>query len=238
MNRTEQWDDLTLNAYIDGELDSETQNTILDAVDHDSELRERICKLRHTGDWMKSGYGDAMPTKRELPKRTLQWPRINSGLAATFIALVIGAAGGGVLGYWCTEKNTVAAATQTDPNKIVLHISDADPGHFEQLLNYAETFLAEHRDRGVRVEVVANAAGLDLLRVDGSAFTARVATLQKTFPNLQFIACMNALRNLRKQGIEPVLIDDVHSSTTAVDHIVKRLREGWSYRKIGDMSQI
>jgi len=238
MNRKEQWDDLILNAYIDGELDSETQNAILDAVDHDSELRARICKLRHTGDWMKSGFGHAMPTKRELPKHRLQWRHLNSGLAATFLALIIGAAGGGLLGYWCSEKQAIATATQTDPNKVVLHISDADPEHFEQLLDYAESFLTEHSNSGVQVDVVANAGGLDLLRVGGSAETERVATLQKAFPNLQFIACMNAIRNLRKQGVEPVLVDDVHTTTTAIDHIVKRLREGWTYRKIGDMSQI
>jgi len=34
------------------------------------------------------------------------------------------------------------------------------------------------------------------------------------------------------------MITDVHRSSTALDHIVARLRDGWSYRKIDDLSAI
>jgi hypothetical protein len=34
------------------------------------------------------------------------------------------------------------------------------------------------------------------------------------------------------------MITDVHSSSTALDHIVSRLRDDWSYRKIDDLGAI
>lgn len=238
MNKAEQWDDLTLNAYIDGELDSETQNAILGALDHDNRLRERICALRYTNDWMRAGYGNATPAHREPPRRIISRQYLNSRLAASFIALAIGLVSGGVFGYIYADKDSAAthAATQTDPNKIVLHISDAEPEHFQQLLNYAESFLEQHRNRGVLVDVVANAGGLKLLQ-DTSPYSERVTALRKAHPNVQFIACMNALRNLRKQGIEPNLLDGIHTDTTAIDHIVERLQQGWTYHRIGELPQ-
>ncbi len=232
------WDDATLSAYIDGELDAGTQNALLEAMAHDKSLSEEVCRLRRTRDWMRSGFGSAEPPQRALPKARAHWPRLRSGLAASLMALAIGV-GGGLLGYVCAEREHPAGMAQaTDPNRIVLHIGDSDPKHFGVLLDYTEKFLNEHRNDGVKVEVVANAGGLDLLRVHGSAYEARVRAINEKYDNVQFIACMNAIRNLEKAGIDADLIQDVHTGETAVDHIVKRLREGWTYRKVDSLSDI
>mgnify|MGYP007016203677 CR=1 FL=1 len=37
---------------------------------------------------------------------------------------------------------------------------------------------------------------------------------------------------------DAITAPDVHSSSTALDHIVARLRDGWRYRKIDDLSAI
>lgn len=235
---TDNWDDLTLTAYIDGELDHAGQNAVLSAMEKDEALAARVCRLRRTKDWMRSGYGSAEPPQRELPKQHTSRRVLRSGIAASVMAMAIGV-GGGILGYVCAERGaSTTLAEVADPNRVVLHIDDSDPRHFGQLLDYAENFLQKNRNDGVQVEVIANAGGLDLLRVNGSPYEQRVKALTDKYNNVQFIACMNAIRNLEKAGLDATLIDDVHSGETAVDHIVKRLQQGWSYRKVDSLPDI
>lgn len=235
---TESWDDQTLSAYIDGELDAARHNAVLVAMEHDEALSARICRLRRTRDWMRTGFGSATPPQRELPKQNSCRRIMRSGLAASLMALAIGI-GGGLLGYVCAERtNNSQMADVSDPNRVVLHIDDANPEHFGKLLDYTEKFLSKHRENGTQVEVVANAGGLDLLRVHGSPYEQRVKALSEKYSNLQFIACMNAIRNLERAGLDATLIDDVHTGETAVDHIVKRLQQGWTYRKVDSLSDI
>lgn len=230
----ENWDDATLTAYIDGELDAARQNAVLAAMEQDKTLSERVCSLRRTKDWMRTGYGSATPPPREMPGRKFTWRNFRGGIAASVMALAI-SAGAGVLGYEYGEQGHSTLAETGNPNRVVLHIDDSDPEHFGLLLDYAESFLQEHRDKGAQVEVVANSAGLDLLRVGRSPYEQRVRDLSEKYSNLQFIACMNAIRNLHRRGTDVSLIDDVHTGETAIDHVVKRLQQGWTYKKIDSL---
>lgn len=230
----ESWDDATLTAYIDGELDAARQNAVLAAMEQNKALSERVCSLRRTKDWMRTGYGSATPPPRDIPGRRFPWKSFRGGIAASVMALAI-SVGAGVLGYEYGEHDRSTLAEAGNPNRVVLHIDDSDPEHFGQLLDYAENFLQEHRDKGAQVEVVANSAGLDLLRVGRSPYEQRVRELSEKYTNLQFIACMNAIRNLRRSGTDVSLIDDVHTGETAIDHVVKRLQQGWTYKKIDSL---
>ncbi len=235
--QNENWDDATLSAYIDGELDAARQNAVLAAMEHNKALSERICRLRRTKDLMRTGYGSAVPPQREQPGRKTPWHVLRRGLAASIVVLAIGI-GSGLLGYVLAERSTATLAGVSDPNRVLLHIDDSKPEHFERLLDYAEHFLQENQDKGVQVEVVANSSGLDLLRTGHSPYEARVKALGEKYHNLQFIACMNAIRNLKRAGQDVTLIEDVHTDETAVDHIVKRLQQGWTYRKVDSLSDI
>ncbi|HHH42863.1 MAG TPA: hypothetical protein ENK49_01890 [Gammaproteobacteria bacterium] len=238
-NRHTELNELTLNAYVDGQLDPELERTVLSAMDQDPAIREQVCQLRRAKDWMRTGFADVQSEDRPLPAYRKHWSRLQTGIAASLMALAIGV-GGGLLGYVCAEReaaNHLAAYPgHEDPGKVLLHLSDAEPQHFQAVLDYAEHFLQENQGRNVQVEVIANAGGVNLMRAGVSPYEDRVRALSKKYSNLQFVACMNALRNLRREGIEPVLIDDVHSGTTAVDRVVKRLREGWTYRKVDNLS--
>jgi len=243
MNIRDELDEFTLNAYVDGQLDSELERTVLSAMDSDTEIREQVFQLRRAKDWMRTGYSDAQPVDQPLPRYRKRWNRWQNGIAASIVALAVGLAGG-VMGYVFAERGAsaqLAAATglgHENPNKVLLHLGDAEPGHFEAVLDYAENFLEEHQGSDVQVEVIANSGGIDLMRAGVSPYEDRVRAMGEKYSNLQFLACMNALRNIRREGTEPVMIDDVHTGATAVDHIVKRLREGWTYRKVDHLTDI
>lgn len=237
MNADIKLDELTLNAYIDGELDSEQEGVVLVAMQNDPDIREQVCKLRRARDWMRTGFADARTEDQPLPASRERFCSFRAGIAASLFAVVIGV-GGGLLGYTCAERDSLVAAGQQDPMRVVLHIDDAEPAHFQAVLDYAENFLEANRGSGTQVEVVANSGGVDLMRSGGSAFEGRVMQLSEQYDNLHFVACMNSLRNLKREGINPVMIDDVHVGNTAVDHIVKRLQDGWTYRKVSTLENI
>ncbi len=230
-------DETTLNAFVDGQLDPALQRAVLQAMESDTEVREQVCRLRQAKDWMQTGFADATPTITDLPEPNRFWPSINSGVAASFLALVIGMAGG-ITGYVVAERDATGTAIQEDPNRIVLHLDESDPARFEAVLDYAEDFLSNHQSGSVQVEVVANAGGIDLMRTGTSPYQRRVKQLTERYSNLQFIACANALRNLRNGGVDAEMLESIHTGKTAVDHIVSRLRDGWTYKRVSELPGI
>ena len=229
---------LTLNAFVDRQLDPEQERSVLAAMESDPAVRDQVGRLRRAKDWMRTGFADAQSRDATSSPRTpRRHRRFGAGIAASLIALTF-AAGGGWIGYICGERESPLLARQENPQHILLHLDESTPETFAAVLDYAESFLAEHRARGAEVEVVANASGVDLMRVGGSPYEERVRSLSRRYHNLHFIACANAIRNLRKQGVQVTVLDQVNAGETAVDHIVERIRNGWSYVKVGDLPGI
>lgn len=229
-------DELTLNAYVDGQLDAEQERLVLAAMERDGEVRDQVCRLRRAKDWMRTGFADAVPPTPPAVGRVHRPLSFSGfGVAASLMALAL-ATGGALVGYVCAERQAPPMlAQQQDDNHILLHLDEAGKDKFAAVLDYAEKFLADHAARGAQVEVVANAAGIDLMRADKSPFAQRVEALQKEYRNLHFIACANAIRNLRNEGVKVTMLRGVHSGETAIDHIVDRLQHGWRYVKVSDL---
>jgi intracellular sulfur oxidation DsrE/DsrF family protein len=228
---------LTLNAFVDRQLDPEQERSVLAAMETDSAVRDQVYRLRRAKDWMRTGFADAQSRYAAASPRPRQQRRFALSIAASLIAFIF-ATGGGLIGYICGERQTPLIAQRENPQHILLHLDESAPETFAAVLDYAEAFLAEHRVPGAEVEVVANASGIDLMRAGGSPYEARVRSLSRRYENLHFIACANAIRNLRKQGVQVTVLDDVNDRETAVDHIVGRIRSGWSYVKVSDLPGI
>jgi intracellular sulfur oxidation DsrE/DsrF family protein len=230
-------DETTLNAYVDLQLDPELQQAVLHAMQSDARIRQRVDQLRMTKDWMRAGF----PASRAKPVARARyrgaWHGAGTALSAAVIVLAIGIGSGG-LGYLCADTGVFAGAAQDQPHRIVLHLDESQPERFRAVLDYAEQVLRQHSESGAQVEVVANANGIDLVTSGVSPYEGRVRAMMQQYPNLHFIACANSIRQLRKRGAEALMITDVHDSSTALDHIVSRLRDGWSYRKIDDLGAI
>jgi intracellular sulfur oxidation DsrE/DsrF family protein len=230
-------DELTLNAYVDGQLDAEQERQVLAIMEQDAAVREQVCRLRRAKDWMRTGFADAVPPTPPAARKVRRPFNLGYGVAASLMALAL-ATGGALVGYVCAERQAPLLAQQEDADRILLHLDESGTGKFAAVLDYAEKFLAEHAARGVEVEVVANAGGIDLMRADRSPFARRVSALQQQYSNLHFIACANAIRNLRREGVHVTLLDGVHDGESAVDHIVDRMQHGWRYVKASDIPGI
>ena len=237
-------DENTLDAFVDGQLDSAGCEAIITAMARDPAVRERVERLRRAKDLMRLGFASAQPpSRREPPPGTPMTSRLSRALAASVAALALGLAAGS-LGYHYgrhldrSELAGLASSQQQDSDRIVLHISEANPMQFAAALSYADKFLRLHPASHSRVEVIANAGGLDMMRSGLSPYEERIGALLEAHPNVRFLACANAIANLRKQGIEPHLIDNVDTEKKAIDHIVARLQEGWSYVRVDALPEI
>jgi len=245
MQETDYIDDNMLGAFVDGQLDEAGCEAVIAAMAADPASRARVERLRRAKDLMRLGFASAQtPSRRTgLPPAPLnrKFPR---ALAASLAALALGI-GAGSLGYHYgrhLDRDTLSgaklAAAQQLNDRIILHISDADPVQFAAALDYTEKFLQQHPASHSRIEVIANAGGLNMMRVGVSPYERQIQRLQAAYPNVSFLACANAIANLRKQGVEPRIIASVDTEKKAIDHIVERLQAGWSYVRVDALPEI
>ena len=57
----------SLHAFVDGELDQPEQRDLLVRMENDQTLRERVCDLRNTKEWIKSSFEAETAPTRSLP---------------------------------------------------------------------------------------------------------------------------------------------------------------------------
>jgi intracellular sulfur oxidation DsrE/DsrF family protein len=108
--------------------------------------------------------------------------------------------------------------------KVVLQVSDADPGKWNLALNNANNILHDLGKDNVEIEIVAYGPGLAMLKGD-SKVAPRLA--QALDSSIGLMACENTMRNTKTTK------DQMYAGIGYVDagvvHIMKRQREGWAY---------
>lgn len=235
-----------LNAFVDGQLDSDEKSRVLAAINADDTLSRRACEIRRVRDLVQHAYENPprAPRRHASGAMGLGWRQA--------VAAVLLLALGGLIGWYShAEQPPVTSlramyldqekAFQTAElgqalgrggHKILLHLSSDAPDKLELALNTAERLLASYREREqpVEIEVVANAGGLELLRADVSPFADRVRELQRKYDNLTFLACQTAINRLRRERhITPDLLPEALITPNALDEILNRLQQGWMY---------
>jgi len=246
MKPTENIDDLMINAFVDGQLDTDNAETVLAAMEDDPQIRENVYLARRAKDLVKVGFERAAAPLPAAPlKKHSRLPRHTShGLAASLLVMLLGF-GSGIFGYYATRhlstETSLAVpnpAHKTYTNHVVLHLSKSNPRQFSAALRYIDKFLDDHPAPDSQIEVIANAGGLDLMRSDKSPYKAQIIAMMHNHSNVHFLACANGIRNLRKQGINPPIIQHIETDKTAIDHIIARLQAGWTYVKVDKLPEI
>lgn len=235
-----------LNAFVDGQLDTDEKSRVLSAINADESLSRRACELRRLNDLVQHAYDNLPPAPRRHTSVAMGMGWRQAVAAALLLAI------GGTIGWYSHAEQLPASdlramyldqekAFQTaeldeapvhGERKILLHLSSDAPDKLEQALDTAEQLLASYREQRqpVEIEVVANAGGLELLRADVSPFADRVRELQRKYDNLTFLACQTAMNRLRReQHITPELLPEALITPNALDEILNRLQQGWMY---------
>jgi intracellular sulfur oxidation DsrE/DsrF family protein len=245
VDRGEAFSDEYLNALVDGQLGCVEQDRVYRVLDRSPALRMRLCALRDLKAMVRHAYPEALC--RMAPTQPRTRPRLPSrhALAASLLFLAAGGAGGW-LAHGCAPAapgGQLAGLFRTmqrndldlEPARYVVHVDTANPVRLKTALDETERLLAgpTRTGRQPRVEVIANGPGLDLLRAGVSPYAARIAMLERKYPNLDFTACGRTIRRLQQQGVEVQLLPHTKVTTSALDEIIARhLEQHWAYIKV------
>lgn len=244
MRNAEYIDEQTLGAFVDGQLDEVNGGLVLEAMENDPAVRERVYRLRRAKDMMKLGFGDARAPTQTLPRlKTVRWRFGSLGMAASILILVGGFVGG-YFGYHGGKQpdhgylHAGAPVVHPQTDRVLLHISESDPAQFAAVIDYTRKFLEKHRKSGGRVAVVANAGGLDLMRAGVSPFEKQIVAMMRDYDNVHFIACAASILELRKKGVNPLIIEKIDATLPAIDQIVSHVQQGWTYVKVKSLTNV
>lgn len=240
MKEQERISEEQLNAFVDNELDAADWTQLIEGIRRDDTLAERVCELRQLKDMVQMSYREPPQRPRVPGLKARSGSKARTALAAA-VVLAVGAAGGWLSfahlqgGQGGTFAQVVSLdADRQDPRRIVVHVASADGDRLDSALGEAEALLAAFRAKAQRVklEVVANAEGIDLLRTDASPYVQRIHRLASQYDNISFLACSRAIEKLRLKGIEVHLVPEARVIPGALEQIVTRLQEGWVYIRV------
>ncbi len=230
MNGKRKFSDEQLNAFVDNQLGAQEREEILAAAAADAELGQRLCALRGAKELVVHAYGRIPPARRRTGRRVSLW----SGALAAGLALVAGVLLGWQ-GHRASQPGAVAFASlgslfAPQQARVLIHLDSSQVERMEEALDMVEAYLA--KTGKARVELVVNNSGLDLLREETTPHAARIAALATRYEMLAFVACGNAITRYRNAGFDVTLVPEAKVAPTAVEHIVDRVRAGWTYLKI------
>lgn len=232
-----------VHAYIDNELIGSDRTELLEEMHSNAKLRDQVCELRRIKDLVQQAYFIPPPPNFQTsPKKNTQLYTLLSRCAVIVLVLLSFAGGwlvhahedrslmGHLASLGAVELPAAAHTTAATSPRVLLHIASDNPEIFASTLKQANYLLNKGKKDGIEVEVVANAGGLKLLEAnDNSHYSKVVSTMIKAHPNLHFVACGITVHKLEAAGVPVELIHHVRVAPSAVEEIVKRLREGWMY---------
>lgn len=227
-----------LNSFVDDELESDEKSEIFDMISRNEALKERVCELRGLKEMVQHAYPAHMrpPVKKLRPRL----PYVQS-LAACLLLLLFGGTSGWLISESSESKsgsNLLQAIHSNniagEPDKIIVHVSNSNPVRLKTALDETESLLETYKrdNRQLKVEIIANSSGVDLLRSDVSPYGMRIGLMKEKYPNLDFLACSKSISNLREKGVIVHLLPHTGIASSAVDQINKRLLQGWDYVRV------
>lgn len=233
-----------LNLFIDKQLDTDEMNEIHQALLDDKTLRERVCQLKAVRELVGYAYSEAPPSRYEQAKQMTSTSIYTKAIAAS-VTLIVGVLlGWGTYQYSPNSINAVSAentfqyvanhvTVDHTQRKIVLHIDSGDLQVVNAALNEVDYLLSTYRNAktSLKLDVVANKAGINILRPDMSPYINRIQKMANN-DNVSFFACKRSIDKARlKEGIDIVLMPGVITDKSAKDIIPNRLQDGWVYIK-------
>lgn len=244
MHNKSHYSDEHLNAYIDDQLDANEKAEILDALRHDSELSQRVCKLQKLKNLVQLSYQSIDIPERHKEKSNITPPTKFKWFAAASFFIALGSIAGWVshqsmspasLIDMAQVTHTPSATNNSENWKLMLHVSTANPNRLNIVLKEAEALLEEysHSARKLELEILTNSDGLALVNDTGKNYNEHLQQLQQKYDNLAVMVCGQTLKRVqREQGKKLTLLPGANIVPSSINQVVKRQRSGWSYIRI------
>ena len=118
----------------------------------------------------------------------------------------------------------LAQSASTPANKVVMQVSDGDPGKWNLALNNARNLQADLGAKNVEIEIVAYGPGIGMLKSD-STVGNRVSEALSS--GVKVVACENTMRGQKLAKTD--MLDGIGYVGAGVVEIMQRQQQGWSY---------
>jgi intracellular sulfur oxidation DsrE/DsrF family protein len=142
--------------------------------------------------------------------------RIGRRILAT-LALTMIVAGGGI----ATAQAQQGSAQR---NKVVIQVSDADPGKWNLALNNARNLQADLGAANVDIEIVAYGPGIGMLKID-STVGGRVD--EATAAGVKVVACEITMKGQKLARAD--MLNGIGYVPAGVVELMSRQQQGWAY---------
>lgn len=227
-----------LHSLVDGEIAADERTELHAALQDDEALSARVCDITRHKDLVKLAYSGVNPAQVPRAAGSRMW-----AVAASIIVAVTLVISGSQ--YLFQEQLTPRlvlldpdglgqqlADPTRDETRIVMHLKARDIARTGEILDELEGVLEAFSREGkpIRIELVAQGEGLELVREGFSRHPERIQDLARRYDNLTFVACQNSIARIsREQGTEVHLLPQVVITSSGVDHVAKRQAQGWAY---------
>jgi len=245
MNKSDATRSEELNAYLDGELTHEQRTRLRQRLNTDPRLRRHSEELDQIRSLTRAAFQVEMAESGSAPQASRRQALRYALAAMLLVALGMG------LQFWLHPapptddflatlpadarviRPAVASRTAAKgEQRVIFHVSSADPKHFRTTMDQVQALLERYRSTGIplRLEIVANAEGLNLLRADTTPVREQITRLHQQYSNVAFIACGNTMaRYKHERGKDANLLPQATITASALDQILLRLNQGWTY---------
>jgi intracellular sulfur oxidation DsrE/DsrF family protein len=119
---------------------------------------------------------------------------------------------------------SAAAADAAPANRIVVQVSDNDPGKWNLALNNAKNIQTDLGAGNVAIEIVAYGPGINMLKMD-SPVAGRVD--EALGAGVKVVACENTMRNAKLTKAD--MMNHVGYVPAGVVEIMQKQQQGWAY---------
>lgn len=118
----------------------------------------------------------------------------------------------------------VLADNAAAKNRVVLQVSDNDPGKWNLALNNARNLQTDLGAQNVEIEIVAYGPGISMLKAE-SVVGNRIGEALKSGVNVS--ACQNTMRGQKLTKAD--MLDGIAYVPAGVTEIMQRQQQGWAY---------
>jgi hypothetical protein len=118
----------------------------------------------------------------------------------------------------------VPATAQVPESRVVIQVSDADPGKWNLALNNAKNLQTDLGAKNVDIEIVAYGPGIGMLKAD-SVVGNRIG--EALDAGVKVVACENTMRGQKLTKSD--MLDKIGYVPAGVVEIVRRQQEHWAY---------
>jgi len=141
-----------------------------------------------------------------------------------FASLAMAAGAWGTVALLGSLPGAALAQAAAARNRVVVQVSDADPGKWNLALNNARNLQTDLGAANVDVEIVAYGPGIGMLKND-STVGNRVG--EALASGVKVVACENTMRGQKLARSD--MLDAIGYVPAGVVEIMQRQQQGWAY---------